>query len=72
MDTVSELERMTYRKNPTTGLISYQTLTPAGGKKGEDHFTASLLSIILAYYLIHEKLDFRTRRSRLLGTGWSK
>lgn len=70
METVSELERMTYVKNPTTGLISYKTLTPAGGKSGEDHFTASLLCAILAYYLVNEKLDYRARQTKLLGTGW--
>ena len=70
MDTVSELERMTYVKNPTTGVISYKTLTPAGGKKGADHFSAALLSGVLAYYLVNEKLDFRARQAKLLGTGW--
>lgn len=70
METVSELERMTYKKNPSSGLISYRTLTPAGGKRGADHFTAALLSGILAYYLKNEKLDFRSRGAKLLGTGW--
>jgi len=70
MDTVSELERMSYTKNPTTGIISYKTMTPAGGNKGEDHFTASLLSGVLAYYLKNESLDFRSRQVKLLGAGW--
>lgn len=70
LDTVAELERMTYVKNPTSGIISYRTLTPAGGKKGEDHFTAALLSAVLAYYLVNEKLDFRGNSAKLLGTGW--
>ena len=70
MDTISELERMTYSKNPTSGIISYRTMTPAGGNKGEDHFTASLLSGVLAYYLTNESLDFRNRQIKLLGTGW--
>lgn len=70
MDLVSELERMTYIKNPTTGIISYRTLTPAGGQKGEDHFTAALLCGVLAYYLINEKLDFQAKKAKLIGTGW--
>ena len=70
MDTVSELERMSYTKNPTTGIISYKTMTPAGGNKGEDHFTASLLSGVLAYYLKNESLDFQSRQVKLLGAGW--
>ena len=70
LDTVSELERMTYTKNPTSGIISYKTMTPAGGKKGADHFTAALLSGILAYYLMNEKLDFKAKQAKLLGTGW--
>jgi len=70
MDTVTELERMSYTKNPTTGIISYKTMTPTGGHKGEDHFTASLLSGVLAYYLTNESLDFRNKQVKLLGTGW--
>jgi len=70
MDTITELERMSYTKNPTTGIISYRTMTPAGGHKGEDHFTASLLSAVLAYYLTNESLDFRSKQVKLLGTGW--
>ena len=70
LDTISELERMTYIKNPTSGIISYRTMTPAGGKKGEDHFTAALLSGVLAYYLVNEKLDFKAKQAKLLGAGW--
>jgi len=70
MDIVSELERMTYVKNPTTGVISYKTLTPAGGKKGADHFSAALLCAVLAYFLVNEKLDFKAKQAKLLGTGW--
>lgn len=50
---ITELERMTYTKNPN-GEISYKTLTERGGKRGEDHFTAALLCGVGAFHMIRE------------------
>jgi hypothetical protein len=50
IDLVTELERMTYTKT-ITGELVFKTLTPGGGKRGEDHNTSALLSAIYAYYL---------------------
>lgn len=69
-DMITELERMTYSKNPTTGDISYKTLTPKGGKKGEDHHTAALLSGILAYYLETELLSTARKSPKLFTPRW--
>jgi len=66
---VTELERMTYSKT-VTGEIVYKTLTERGGKKGEDHFTAALLCAILAYYLVHETMDFTKKRQKLMKSSW--
>jgi len=71
-DTITELERMTYKQNPVTGDISYRTLTERGGKKGEDHFTAALLCGILAYHLEEEMIFGRRQNRRLLGARWSR
>jgi len=67
LDMVTELERMTYTKNPS-GDIVYRTLTPRGGQKGEDHFTAALLCGMFAYHqnfemsLINPKKKLATSR----------
>lgn len=50
---ITELERMTYTKNPS-GDISYKTLTERGGKRGEDHFTSALLCGVGAYHMTKE------------------
>jgi hypothetical protein len=52
-DMITELERMTYTKNPN-GDISYKTLTERGGKRGEDHFTSALLCGVGAYHMTTE------------------
>ena len=69
METISELERMTYMKNPN-GDISYKTLTYRGGKRGEDHYTAALLCGSLAYYLENELIELRPRVSNLMRVSW--
>jgi hypothetical protein len=50
---ITELERMTYTKNPN-GDIVYKTLTERGGKRGEDHFTSSILCGVGAYHMTKE------------------
>ncbi len=50
---ITELERMTYTKNPN-GDIVYKTLTDRGGKRGEDHFTSALLCGVGAYHMTTE------------------
>lgn len=71
LEMISELERMTYSKNPR-GDISYRTLTPKGGQRGEDHFTAALLCAMLAYYLENESLQFKKRVTSLFSPRWLK
>jgi hypothetical protein len=44
------MERMTYTKNQN-GEISFKTLTPGGGKRGDDHNVSALLAGIIAYYV---------------------
>jgi hypothetical protein len=67
-DTITELERMTYSKNPT-GEIVYKTLAIRGGQKGEDHFTAALLCASLAYYMESENY-IRPKSVKLYNPGW--
>jgi hypothetical protein len=69
-DMITELERMTYTKNPTTGDISYKTLTPKGGQKGEDHFTSALLCATGAYYLVYEFSQNRQQKKKLMLARW--
>lgn len=69
LETITELERMTYSKTPL-GDIVYRTLTERGGKKGEDHFTSALLCGTLAYYLQMESLEFRPQVKKLYKAHW--
>lgn len=64
-ETITELERMTYNKT-VTGEIVYRTLTPGGGKKGEDHFTAALLCAVVAYYQENELELYQARKKNIL------
>ena len=68
-DLMTELERMTYSKN-ITGDISYRTLTPKGGKKGDDHFTAALLCATLSYYIENESFVRTVVTKKLMGARW--
>lgn len=68
MELVSELERMTYTKNPS-GDIVYRTITEKGGKRGEDHFTSSLLCGIGAYHMT-TSFSMATPKIRLLKARW--
>lgn len=69
LEMVSELERMTYSRT-STGEIIYKTLTPKGGKRGEDHFTAALLCGVLGYYLNNEYILNQQQRKKLAGFFW--
>jgi len=53
MDMIVELERMTYTRNPS-GDIVYKTLTDRGGKRGDDHFTSSVLCGVGAFHMTRE------------------
>ena len=66
METISELERMTYTKT-ISGDIVYRTATPKGGERGADHFTSALLCGVMAYYLNNESLNFRPKKQKLAG-----
>lgn len=68
-DMIIELERMTYSKNPN-GDISYKTLTERGGKRGEDHFTSSMLCGISAYYFTRE-YSLAKPKLRLAKSAWN-
>jgi len=50
LELITELERMTYTKSPT-GEVVYRTLTPKGGKRGEDHNTAAMLCATISYWM---------------------
>ena len=69
MEWVAELERMTYTKTPA-GEIVYKTLTPKGGQRGDDHFTAALLCGAMAYYLVNESMALQDKPIKLLRTRW--
>ena len=66
---MAELERMTYMKNPM-GTITYKTLTPLGGKRGQDHFTSALLCGCLAYYLENESFIPVRKKKKLFSARW--
>jgi len=68
LDLVTELERMTYTKNPN-GDISYKTLTERGGKRGEDHFTSAMLCGVGAFHMTME-FSQATRKVKLLKALW--
>jgi hypothetical protein len=53
IELITELERMTYTKTPN-GEIVYRTMTPKGGKRGDDHNTAALLCATYAYFIVEE------------------
>jgi hypothetical protein len=69
IEMVSELERMTYTKTPS-GEIVYKTLTPKGGQRGDDHFTAALLCGMMAYYLVNESMALQAKPVKLLTPRW--
>jgi hypothetical protein len=69
LEMVTELERMTYTKNPS-GEIIYRTLTPKGGKKGEDHFTSALLCATLAYYMANDYFLSKPEKKKLFAPMW--
>jgi hypothetical protein len=69
IDLVTELERMTYTKTPM-GDIVYKTLTPKGGKRGEDHNTTALLYGTLAYYYLIDGELFRQEKKPLAKSRW--
>ena len=68
-DLIAELERMTYSKS-VSGDIQYKTLTPKGGKRGEDHFTSALLCAGVAYYLQNETLIANKKPVKLFSARW--
>ncbi len=65
---ITELERMTYTKNPN-GEIVYKTLTERGGKRGEDHFTSALLCGVGAFHMTRE-FSKATPKVKLLKALW--
>lgn len=71
MELITEMERMTYTKTPT-GDVVYRTLTPRGGKRGEDHFTAALLCGTLTYYMMVDGRLFSKPEVKLATARWAR
>jgi len=69
MEMITELERMTYIKNPN-GDIAYRTLTMRGGMRGADHFTGALLCLAISYYLQNEFITQNPKQKKLLKANW--
>jgi hypothetical protein len=65
---ITELERMTYTKNPN-GEIVYKTLTERGGKRGEDHFTSAMLCGVGAFHMTKE-FSHAVQKVKLLRALW--
>jgi hypothetical protein len=63
------INHLTSIKTPT-GEITYKTITTRGGKRGEDHFTSSLLCGALAFYLNTDFSFRKVARPKLLGFSW--
>jgi hypothetical protein len=64
LELISELERMVYIKTPSGNRV-YRTITPKGGKGGDDHFTSALLCSTMAWYLENESIDAQPKRQKL-------
>lgn len=71
MDLVTEMERMTYTKT-TTGDLSFRTMTPGGGKRGDDHNTSAMLCAVMAYWAIQEGFLFSNKKPDLAGSRWMR
>jgi len=69
MELVTELERMTYTKT-ALGEVIYKTLTPKGGKRGEDHNTAAMLCASVAYFMLIEGQLFSKPQKPLAKSRW--
>lgn len=65
---ITELERMTYTKNPN-GEIVYRSMTERGGSRGEDHFTSALLCAVGSYYFTKEFAQSQAK-PRLIRSSW--
>lgn len=65
---ITELERMTYTKNPN-GEIVYKSMTERGGSRGEDHFTSALLCGVGAYYFTKE-FSIADIKPKLMRSSW--
>ena len=68
-DVIVELERTMYSRSPS-GNIIYKTLTERGGKYGDDHNVAALLSFVLSLYYKYDIHNYRRRRKKLWKSRW--
>jgi hypothetical protein len=68
-DVITELERTVYSRSPS-GNIIYRTLTERGGKQGDDHNLASLISFMLAWYEKYDAHNYKRRRKKLRKAMW--
>jgi hypothetical protein len=69
MELITEMERMTYTKTPT-GEIVYRTLTPKGGKRGDDHNTSAMLCATMAYFMLIDGRLFSKQSKPLARSRW--
>lgn len=67
---IAELERMVYVKTPAGNKV-YRTMTPKGGKKGNDHFTSALLCAMMAWYVENESIKARPKKKLGFVGGWN-
>lgn len=68
-DMIIELERTVYSRGPSGRLI-YRTMTARGGKSGDDHNVAALLSFMLAHFYKYEQDGFSMNKKRLWSSRW--
>jgi len=69
LDLVTEMERMIYTKT-ANGEIVYKTLTPKGGKRGEDHNTAAMLCAVFAYSQLVDIRNINPKKKELARSRW--
>jgi len=70
LDMITELERMVYIRTAAGNRV-YKTLTPKGGKKGEDHFTAALLCASMAWFLHNESISYGRQNKLKISGGFN-
>ena len=68
-DLIIELERTVYSRTPS-GHIVYKTMTERGGKSGDDHNIAALLSFMLSHFYKYEQEGFTMQRKKLWSSRW--
>lgn len=68
-DVITELERTVYSRTPSGNLV-YKTMTERGGKYGDDHNLAALLSFMVGQYYVEEIGQFKRHKGKLRSPQW--